>query len=54
MDSLRTMRTLPKHWVAWDWLLATIVLVSLSLLIDATDVIRYVRGDRDPYLEPPT
>lgn len=32
------------------WLLATIVLVSLSLLIDATDVIRYVRGERAPYL----
>ena len=33
------------------WLLATIVLVSLSLLIDAVDVIRYARGERDPYLE---
>ncbi len=32
------------------WLLATIVLVSLSLLIDATDVIRYLRGERKPYL----
>ncbi len=35
------------------WLLATIVLVSLSLLIDAADVIRYLRGERDPYLETP-
>ncbi len=35
------------------WLLATIVLVSLSLLIDAVDVIRYARGERDPYLETP-
>ncbi len=35
------------------WLLATIVLVSLSLLIDAVDVIRYLRGDRDPYVETP-
>ncbi len=35
------------------WLLATIVLVSLSLLIDAVDVIRYLRGERDPYLETP-
>ena len=32
------------------WLLATIVLVSLALLIDATDVIRYLRGERKPYL----
>ena len=37
-----------------SWLLATIVLVSLSLLIDATDVIRYVRGERDPSLTTPT
>ena len=35
------------------WLLATIVLVSLSLLVDAVDVIRYLRGEREPYLETP-
>ena len=35
------------------WLLATIVAVSLSLLIDAVDVIRYLRGERDPYVETP-
>ncbi len=35
------------------WLLATLVLVSLSLLIDAVDVARYLRGERDPYLETP-
>ncbi len=35
------------------WLLATIVLVSLALLIDAVDVTRYLRGERDPYLETP-
>ena len=35
------------------WLLATIVLVSLALLIDAVDVIRYLRGERKPYLETP-
>ena len=35
------------------WLLATIVLVGLSLLIDAVDVIRYLRGERDPYLRMP-
>lgn len=36
------------------WLLATIVLVGVSLLIDATDVTRYLRGERDPYVETPT
>ena len=36
------------------WLLATVVLVSLSLLIDVTDVIRYLRGERAPQLETPT
>ena len=35
------------------WLLATIVLIGVSLLIDATDVIRYLRGERNPYLETP-
>ena len=35
------------------WLLATIILVSLSLLIDAVDVIRYLRGERNPYVETP-
>ena len=35
------------------WLLATIVLVSISILIDATQVIRYLRGDRDLQLETP-
>ena len=35
------------------WLLATIVVVSLSLIIDAADVIRYLRGERDPQLQTP-
>ena len=35
------------------WLLATIVLVCISLLIDAADVIRYLRGERDPQLDTP-
>ena len=35
------------------WLLATLAVVSLSLLIDAVDVVRYLRGERDPYLETP-
>ena len=36
------------------WLLATIVLVGLSLLIDGVDVVRYLRGERDPQLDTPT
>ena len=36
------------------WLLATIVLVCVSLLIDADDVIRYLRGERDPQLVTPS
>ena len=35
------------------WLLATIALVSLSLLIDAVDITRYLRGERTPYVEIP-
>ena len=36
------------------WLLATLVLVSVSLLMDASDVIRYVRGERDPQFAIPS
>jgi len=32
------------------WLVAVIVLNSLSLLIDAVDVLRYVKGERRPFL----
>jgi len=35
------------------WLVATIIVVSLSLVIDVTDVVRYLRGERDPQLETP-
>ncbi len=35
------------------WLLSTISLVTISLLIDATDVGRYILGERDPQLEAP-
>lgn len=31
-----------------QWLLAVIALNSLSLIIDAVDVIRYAKGDREP------
>ena len=32
------------------WLIAVIVLNSLSLIIDAIDVLRYIRGERGPQL----
>ena len=32
------------------WLLAVIVLDSLSLIIDSSDVLRYVNGEREPFL----
>ena len=35
------------------WLIATILLNSLSLVIDAIDVARYVRGERKPQLQTP-
>ena len=41
----------------WDasifagWILAVMVLNSLSLIIDAVDVVRYVRGEREPHLK---
>jgi len=47
------LEVVPASSVFRYWLLATIVLVSLSLLIDAVDVIRYLRGEREPYLEAP-
>jgi hypothetical protein len=34
------------------WILALFVVNSLSLLIDVTDVVRYVLGDREPQLGP--
>jgi len=32
------------------WLIAVIVLDSLSVLIDTSDVLRYVKGERTPFL----
>jgi hypothetical protein len=31
------------------WILAVIVLNSLSLVLDVMDVVRYIKGERDPY-----
>lgn len=33
------------------WLIAVVVLNSISLVVDATDVIRYRNGERDPHVE---
>ena len=33
------------------WLIAVVVLNSISLVIDATDVNRYRNGERDPHVE---
>ncbi len=35
------------------WMLAVIILDSLSLFIDIADVLRYVKGEREPFLAPP-
>ena len=35
------------------WIRTLIALNTLSLLIDAVDVVRYLRGERDPYVETP-
>ncbi len=32
------------------WVAAVLILNSISLLVDVTDVVRYVRGDRTPHL----
>ena len=32
------------------WLIAVIVVNSLSVIIDAMDVLRYMRGEREPYI----
>ncbi len=32
------------------WVAAVMILNSISLLVDAADVVRYIRGDRTPHL----
>ncbi len=32
------------------WIIAVVALNSISLIIDAIDVVRYVAGDREPYV----
>ena len=35
------------------WIVAVIVVDGISLVIDAVDVFRYLRGEREPYLPAP-
>ncbi len=49
-------------WIRWDqaapgetlahWMIAVVVVNSLSLILDAYDVLRYLRGDRQPTVVP--
>ena len=34
----------------WYWMWSIIVLNTLSILVDAIDIIRYLKGDRAPYV----
>ncbi len=40
----------PADSIFGYWLMAVIVLNSLSVIIDTIDVLRYVKGERTPYL----
>ena len=42
------MEAAPQGSVFRYWLLAVIIINSLSLIIDTVDVIRYIRGEREP------
>ncbi len=35
------------------WMIAVVALNGISLIIDASDVFRYLRGDREPYVPAP-
>ncbi len=37
----------PDEWLS-HWIITVIVINGLSLIIDVIDVVRYVRGDRQP------
>ena len=43
-------QALPEGSSKHIWLMAVVVLNTGSLLIDAADVVRYLRGERRPYL----
>jgi hypothetical protein len=40
----------PRDSIFRYWILSVIVLNALSLIIDTTDVIRYLSGDREPHV----
>jgi hypothetical protein len=42
---------IPGDGVFRYWILSVIVLDTLSLVIDTSDVIRYISGDREPAIE---
>lgn len=42
---------IPRDGIFRYWILSVIVLNTLSLIIDAIDVTRYVMGDREPHLK---
>ncbi len=39
----------PSNLIGY-WIIAVVALNSISLILDAIDVVRYVTGDRKPYL----
>lgn len=43
----------PAHSAFAYWLMAVIALDSLSVMIDTVDVLRYVKGERQPFLALP-
>lgn len=47
------MGAAPRGSLFRYWLLGTSILAIVSLIIDATDVVRYARGEREPQLETP-
>jgi hypothetical protein len=49
----RLYQTLPLNSTLEYWLLMVIVINTISLLIDAVDVIRYIKGERSPYYKLP-
>jgi hypothetical protein len=45
----RLVQTLPLNSTFEYWLLMVIVINTISLVIDAVDVVRYIKGKRAPY-----
>ena len=45
----RLGRALPLNSTFEYWLLLVIIINTISLLIDAVDVVRYIKGERKPY-----